>query len=280
MRPAGEFVYLNGEILPVERAAISPFDVGLLRGYAVFDLLQTIRGKPFMLAEHLARFRNSARTLGLSVPASDEEITAAILDLLARNGHAEATVRMVLTGGNSPDGMHYDPDSPTFFIVTHEMFSVPADVYETGAKLITREYRREFPDAKTTNYLTWLHSHPQIDQAGALDVLYYSDGVISEAATASFYVVRDGRVLAPKEGVLWGTVGTYVLELAAQYYEVVYDDITLEDAYSADEAFLTSSVRDVVPITRLDDRLVGEGRIGPITRHLMTLYREQVRGSD
>ena len=144
MKPAGDYVYLNGEILPAERAAISPFDVGILRGYAVFDLLQTIGGKPFMLAEHLARFRHSARTLGLTVPAPDEEIAEIIGELLSRNRHKEATVRLVLTGGESPDGMHYDPDSPTFFIVTHELFTVPAEVYKSGAKLITQEHRREF----------------------------------------------------------------------------------------------------------------------------------------
>jgi branched-chain amino acid aminotransferase len=276
MKPAGEYVYLNGEILPANRAAISPFDVGLLRGYAVFDLLQTIGGKPFMLAEHLSRFRHSARTLNLPVPAPDARITEAILELLARNGHEEATIRLVLTGGYSPDGMHYDPDTPTFFILTHELFVVPEAVYAAGAKLITREHRREFPEAKTTNYLTWLHSHPQIEDAGALDVLYHADGLVSEAATASFYVVRSGRIFAPSEGVLWGTVGTYVLDLAKKHYEVVFGDISLDDALAADEAFLTSSVRGVVPVTQLDDRPVGDGRVGTITKHLMRLYREAV----
>lgn len=277
MPATGEFIYLNGEILSAAKAAISPFDVGILRGYGVFDLLQTIGQNPYMLAEHLARFRHSAKTLHLALPASDEEITTAILELLARNGHEEATVRLVLTGGYSADGMHFDPDTPTFFIITHELFDVPADVYEKGAKLITRDYRREFPEAKTTNYIAWLHSHPRIDEAGALDVLYYSGGVISEAATASFYVVKDERIFAPKEGVLWGTVGTRVLELAAEHYEVVFGDIALEEAFAADEAFLTSSVRGVVPITRLDDSPVGDGSVGPVTRRLMSLYADSLR---
>ena len=107
--------------------------------------------------------------------------------------------------------------------------------------------------------------------------MYHADGWISEAATASFYIVRGGRIFAPKAGVLWGTVGTYVLELAEQYYEVVRAEITLEEAFDADEAFLTSSVRGVVPITQLDDRPVGDGRVGPVTRRLMNLYRESVR---
>ena len=153
--------------------------------------------------------------LRLEVPASNEEIAEAVVSLLQLNGHIEATVRFVLTGGESPDGMHFDPARPTFFIITHELFEVPARVYEVGAKLLLREHRRELPEAKTTNYLTWLRNHDEIDAAGALDVLYHADGRISEAATASFYIVREGRIHAPDEGVLYGTVGTLVLELAA-----------------------------------------------------------------
>ena len=125
-------------------------------------------------------------------------------------------MRLVLTGGVSPDGMHFDPETPTFFIVTHELFDVPASVYVDGAKLLAVEHRRELPEAKTTGYLTWLRHHPRLDAEGAMDLLYHSDGVVSEAATASFYVVRDGRILAPQGGVLWGTVGSWVLELACR----------------------------------------------------------------
>jgi branched-subunit amino acid aminotransferase/4-amino-4-deoxychorismate lyase len=273
-----QYIYLNGEILPAEKAALSPLDIGLLRGYAVFDLLQTVRGVPFMVAEHLQRFRASAALLGLDVPAADDEIVSAIGELLARNGHREATVRMVLTGGVSPDGMTFDPATPTFFILTHEMFDVPASFYESGATLLTHEHRRELPEAKTTNYLTWLKNHPRIDEAGALDMLYHSGGVISEAATASFYIVRDSRIFAPEEGVLWGTIGTLVLDLAMPHYEVVYGPVSLDDALGADEAFLTSSVRGVVPIVRLDDRAIGDGAPGPVTRELMRLFRERVYG--
>jgi len=273
MNPAGEYVYLNGSVLSAREAAISPFDAGLLRGYAVFDLLQTIGGRPYMLAEHLERFRASAEHLGLIVPASDEAIERIILELLERNQHAEATVRMVLTGGYSPDGMHFDPDTPTFFIVTHELFRVPEIVYTQGAKLLAVEHSREFPEAKTTNYLTWLKNHPRIEAENAMDLLYHDGKVISEAATASVYVVKDGRILAPEGGVLRGTVGNRVLELATGLFEIVYGPVTLDDLFAAQECFLTSSVRGVVPITRIDDRLIGTGDVGPVTRELMGLYR-------
>lgn len=276
MATSGAHVYLNGEILPAEKAAISPFDVGLLRGYAVFDLLQTIGGVPFMLAEHLQRFRNSAELLGMRVPLDDSEIEAVILRLLGLNGHPEATVRLVLTGGHSPDGMHFDPNTPTLLIVTHELFHVPQEVYRTGAKLLAVEHHRELPEAKTTNYLTWLKNHPRIEAEGAMDLLYHENGLISEAATASFYVISEGRILAPQEGVLQGTVGSRVLELARQSYDVVIREVTLNETLAAEECFLTSSVRGVVPVTSIDDCVIGTGKIGPVTAHLMQLYSEVI----
>lgn len=267
-------VYLNGKIVPADLAAISPFDVGLLRGYAVFDLAQTIGGRPWMLAEHLSRFRSSASMLGLEVPVPDEDIVTAIDTLLELNGHAEATIRLVLTGGESSDGMHFDPATPTFVILTHELFEVPAEFYRSGASLITREHRRELPEAKTTNYLTWLRTHGEIDRAGAIDVLYHSDGLVSEAATASFYTVTGSTINAPDQGVLPGTVGTLVLGLAAPDYPVEFGPLLLDEVLAADEAFITSSVRGVVPIVRIDDHVIGNGSVGPVVTELMSRCRQ------
>jgi len=271
-------LFLNGRIVPASEAAISPFDIGLLRGYAVFDLLRTVNGRPFLLAEHLRRLRNSADALGLKVPYSDSEIASAIDELLARNGHTEATVRLVLTGGESPDGLSFSADTPTFYILTHEMRLLPASVYESGGKLLTKRHRREVPEAKTTNYLTMLRYHDQIVDAGALDLLYHDGSHVAEAASASFYVVKDGAIFAPGDGVLWGTVGSLVLQLAAENgREVVLGEVALEDAFGADEAFLTSTTRGVVPIVRLDDSKIGDGAVGPVTRELMEAYERVLR---
>ena len=274
---ATQHAYLNGRILALEDAAISPLDIGLLRGYAVFDLLRTVGGRPFLLAEHLRRLRSSAEKLGLTVPASDEEISAVIDQLLALNGQAEATVRLVLTGGVSPDGMAFDPATPTFLILTHELHELPETVFESGGALLTERHVRELPEAKTTNYLTMLRHRTRIAEAGALDLLYHDGERVYEAASASVYFVRDDRIYAPADCVLWGTVGSLVLELAGADYEVVVGDITLADALSSDEVFLTSTTRGVVPIVRLDDSLVGSGEPGPVTRDLMARWREALQ---
>lgn len=270
----GEWIYLNGRVIPLREAAVSPVDIGLLRGYAVFDLLRTANGRPFLLEEHLRRLHVSAASLGLAVPSTDAEIVAAIAKLLARNTHAEATVRFLLTGGESADGMSFDPATPTFMIMTHDLHEPPPELYERGGALISVEHLREIPEAKTTNYLTMLRHKPRAIAQGALDLLYHHDGRILEAATASFYVVQGRDVLVPERDVLYGTVGTFVLGMVREPYRIVDGDVTLDDAYGADEAFLTSTTRGVVPITRLDDRLIGGGVVGPVTAELMGRFRE------
>ncbi len=271
--PRPGHIYLNGRIMPASEAAISPFDIGLHRGYAVFDLLQTAGGKPFQLTEHLTRFRASAAQLDLRVPLSDQEMTDVILELIELNGFAESVVKFILTGGESADGMHFDPEAPTFLITVQELFEVPEHFYRDGAALLAVEHRREVPEAKTTNYITWLRNHHRIEQEGAIDVLYHADGYVSEAATASFYVIRDGRIHAPAEGVLRGTVGTMVLERAAAEFEIVRGPISLEEAFDADEAYITSSVRGVVPIVSIDEHRIGDGTVGPVVSRLMEICR-------
>lgn len=118
--------------------------------------------------------------LGLRVPVSDGRIASIIDELLELNGHVEATIRLVLTGGVSPDGMHFDPDTPTFFILTHDLFDVPEQYYRSGAGLITFEHRRELPEAKSTAYITWLRLHEAIEKAEAIDVLYHDGGVVAD----------------------------------------------------------------------------------------------------
>lgn len=274
------YLYLNGDILPADSACISPYDIGLLRGFAVFDLLRTVHGRPFLLGEHLKRLRESAAHIGLKVPRTDADIEAIIDELLERNGHKEATVRLVLTGGISPDGMHFDAATPTFFILTQDLHLPPDALYSEGGKLVSHLHRREAPLAKTTNYLTMIQHRALTEAAGAMDLLYHDGEHIFEAASASVYFVRGTTILAPRDSVLWGTIGSYVLELARERYDVLFTDVTLADAFSADEVFLTSTTRAVVPITQIDDTVIGDGSPGRITRDLMAAYRAAVFGDE
>ena len=194
------YVYLNGTIVPADQAAVSPFDIGLLRGYAVFDLLRTVGGRPFLLGEHLKRFRESAAHLGLTVPVGDDEILRAVTELLERNDHEEATVRFVLTGGVSPDGMHFDVETPTFLILTHELHVPAEELYARGGKLITHLHRREVPLAKTTNYLTMVKNRPLAEESRFAGMTLADSRLREEQGITVVAIERDGATITAVTG--------------------------------------------------------------------------------
>ena len=255
-------IFMNGRIMPAEQAAISPLDIGLLRGYAVFDLLRTVGGRPFLLAEHLKRLRASAELLGLTVPYSDAEIAEAIDELLLLNGHRRPPCGSCSPAAPRQTACTSIPRRRRSSSSRTSSCSPPASLYDTGGKLLTKQHLREVPEAKTTNYLTMLRHRNEIEAQGAMDLLYHDGTYIAEAASASFYVVRDGVIRAPHSDVLWGTVGALVLELAAENHEVLLGAVTLEEAFAADEAFLTSTTRGVLPIVQLDGRPSATARWG------------------
>ncbi len=187
-------------------------------------------------------------------------------------------MRLVLTGGPSPDGMHFDPATPTFFILTHELKPPACVALRHRRQAATKQHLREVPEAKTTNYLTMLRHRHESFAEDAMDLLYHDGTYIAEAASASFYIVSNGVIRAPHSDVLWGTVGALVLELAAENHEVVLGGVTLEEAFGADEAFLTSTTRGVLPIVQLDGRLIGDGTVGPVTRELMAAWERVLLG--
>ena len=196
------------------------------------------------------------------MPETDERIGAIIDELLERNAHAEeATVRLVLTGGVSSDGMEFDPATPTFLILTHDMHEPPTSVYERAPGSCYTSIAGG-AGGQDHDYLTMLRHRESTAEAGAIDLLYHDGGRVFEAASASVYFVRDGRILAPADSVLWGTVGSLVLELMGKDYEVVTGDVTIEDALGAEEAFLTSTTRGVLPIVRLGEQRSGRWKAG------------------
>ena len=208
-------------MIPLAEAAISPLDIGLLRGYAVFDLLRTVDGRPFLLDEHLDRLRFSAATLGLEVPATDPEIAAdhrgAARAQRARRGDGAARAH----GGRLARRHGFDPATPTFLILTHELHELPDDVYESGAGLRTHRAHAELPEAKTTRLP---HDAAQRDttvESGALDLLYHDGQCVSEAASASVYFVRDGRSSHPRRASVGARSAAHVLRLVEPNYEIV-----------------------------------------------------------
>ncbi len=277
------YYYLNGKIIPQNRALISVQDLGVLRGYGVFDFLRTYFGEPFLLKEHLARFGRSARTIGLKLPKSDREIAGIIKRLLKRNRYAESGIRMILTAGLSPDSVNYDPNRPTFYIMVDEFHAVPPIFQQRGVKLITYEYQRPNPGAKTTDYLVPLSLEQWRKKQKAFQILYTYQGSVLEASKSNFFMVKGQRLITPGKNVLEGTTRALVLKLAKKklakkLLRVELRDLKVKELSGADEAFVTGSSYGIMPVVGINQRRVGQGRVGKITRRLIDEYRKYAEG--
>ena len=186
---ADAFVFLNDKIIPAIKASIPINDLAVLRGYGVFDFFRTQNRKPFHLADHLQRFRNSAQALNLNLNFSDEEIESIVSELVALHNYTECGLRMELTGGNSEDGM--TPLLPNFFITVDEMKFPDDSEKENGIRVITDEYQREIPEVKTINYLNSIRLLPNRKMQNAGEVLYHFNGIVTEFSRSNIFILSN-----------------------------------------------------------------------------------------
>lgn len=266
--------FLNGEIIPVEDAKVSVLDIGLLRGYGIYDGIAGIKGKPFRFPDHWTRFLSGAHILNLNIPITEDGAKKKIEELLEKNhGDKRANIRLILTGGNTIGGIEYDFEKPTFYIVTEEWEALPIEYYEEGAKLITYRHVRELPEYKTINYIRAVNLQNYRKEEKAVEILFVNDGEVLECSTSNVFLVKSGKLITPAENILKGITRKVVLEIASKSGLSIEERIVAEEELkSADEVFITSSFKDIVPIVKIDDFEVGDGKVGQITIDLMKKF--------
>lgn len=266
-----EQIYLNGQILPAEKAQIHVSDLGLVRGYGIFDFFRAIEGQPIFIEDHLDRFHNSARLMGLSIPESRERLREIIHEIIRLHPHRLLGVKMILTGGYSVDG--YTPAEHSNLIVTGKPFEFkPADV---GMKLMSVEYRREIPEIKTLNYIVPIRALPQMKAMGADDVLYHQNGKISESSRSNIFIVKNEKIITPVDGALFGVTRKHILNFAKNHFAIEERDVSTQEYWEADEVFTTGSTKRIIAITQTDNQIFSDGKVGKITRKLQELFLEE-----
>jgi branched-chain amino acid aminotransferase len=269
--------YWNGKFVPMSEIRIDPTDLGVLRGYGVFDVMRTENGKPFLLERHFARLKRSADTLHLHLPVDEAAFRNIIEQLLQENHVSRATIRTVLTGGVS-ESCFLPEGRETFFITTIPFLALDEKYITEGAKVITLEHARHFPHAKITNYITAIEHAPHRLAQEALEVVFVNDSQVLEASTSNIMIVRDGVVITPKDHILKGITRGWVLELAAELGLPVEERaITLTETLSADEVFLTATNKYIVPVVQIDDHRIADGHPGTITKKLQQSVRESIK---
>jgi len=276
-----KYCYLNGKIISENEAKISLKDIAILRGYGVFEFLRTYNSKPFLLKEHFTRLRKSAKNLNLQLPISQKELFKQIKKLLLKNKFKESAIKLVLTGGQIIDsrGMEYDKNSPTFFILVDKLQELPKSFYQKGVKLITYEHLREIPGAKTINYITVIKLQNLCKRKKAFDILYTQNGFLLETTTSNFFIFKKDKLLTPKKNILIGLTRNFVIKLAEDKFEVEEKDIALKELEKAEEAFLTSTTKEILPVVKIGNKIVGNGRVGKKTRYLMDLFQRHTKES-
>lgn len=272
----GAFCYLNGKVIPVADAKVGVYDIGLLRGFGIYEAMRTFNRRPFEFAAHMERFHTSTTALKLRIPASDEEISKSIDELIEWNipQGREAVVRFIITGGAAIGGIEYDPSVPTFYILVEKLEPLSKETYEKGCKLLVHDHLRALPEYKTTNYVTAVRLQDERKRAGALEILYTSQGKVLECATSNFFIVKNGTVVTSKADVLAGITRKVTIELAQKEFPLEERDISVEEMYAADEAFLTSSFKDIVPVVQVGDKTIGTGSPGPVTKRVMEVFQK------
>jgi branched-chain amino acid aminotransferase len=266
---SGPWVWLDGELVDAAEARVSPFDHGLLVGDGVFETVRVYGGRPFAWTRHLDRLAHSAAGLGLTVPDRGA-LRAAADAVLAANDHVEARLRITVTGGVAPLGSERGESGPTVIVATSEVKPWPASVRVVVVPWV-RNDRGATAGLKTTSYAENVRALAYAQERGASEAIFANTrDELCEATGSNVFVVRDGVVATPPgaSGCLLGVTRALVLELGIPIEET---PLPLDALHDADEAFLTSTTREVQPISAIDDRAVPSVP-GPITAKLAELF--------
>lgn len=285
-------IYINGELFGKEEARISVFDHGFLYGDGVFEGIRVYQRRIFRLEAHLQRLYRSARAIMLQPPQSMAELGKAISETVAANKLEDGYIRVILSRG--PGDLGLDPrkcPAPTVIVIADAIALYPEEVYRQGMECITVATRRSRPDVlnpaiKSLNYLNNILAKIECIRAGVPECVMLNDqGLVAECSGDNLFIyIRDyngkAQLRTPpvSAGILEGITRDAVMQIAEELgIECVERDMALFDIYAADEAFLTGTAAEVVAMTKLDNRPIGAGTPGDVTRRISARYRELTR---
>jgi len=283
----GATVNVNGRISADHAAVISVFDHGFLYGEGIYETLRTYGGRLFLYDRHMRRMRNSARLIDLALPFTDDELAAHIRDTIAaaQLDHAEAYIRVMVTRGIGD--LTYDPKAtptPSWVIIVKPLPSPPAEIYERGVKVALVDVVRNHPQSvnpmiKSNNLMnSALAAQEAIKRGGFEAVMRNYRGDLTECTQSNLFIVKNGIAFTPplESGLLPGITREFIFELGRVAGIDVREQVLRDDdLFSADEAFLTSTTRELVPIVSVDDRTIGNGKPGRITEKLLKTFRDR-----
>ena len=279
-------IYIDGKFYPKEEAKVSVFDHGYLYGDGIYETLRAYNGKVFEIEKHTKRLFQSAAKMALRLPLDENGFHKAINDSVLENNLLEAYIRVSVSRGVGAIGL--DPDlcpEPTTVIIAKQFEGYPAEMFEKGLKVAVVNTRRNHPESldpaiKSTNCLNTIFAKMEAKRAGAYEgILLNHSNMVAEGTVSNIFIVKSGKIITPPliAGILEGVTRDLVIRLAHEADITLYEELFTEvQLWQADEAFITNTTMEVMPVTRVDDHTIAGGSPGAVTKRLMASYRQEV----
>ncbi|WP_461790057.1 aminotransferase class IV [Pedobacter sp.] len=260
-----KYTYVNGQIVLDQEANLLVSDLAIQRGYGIFDFLKTVNGRAIFIEDYFNRFYNSAKEMNLEIELDRNELHQAVNSLLQKNNIPNSGLKIILTGGYSEDG--YQIAKPNLVIV-QTPFTYDEASFNNGLKLLSHNYQRQLSSVKTIDYLQAIRLQPILKLKQADDLIYHHNGQVRECPRANIFIVKNREVITPKTDILRGITRSKILSIQLEDITITERDFSLDDLIQADEAFISSSTKNILPIINLDGKPIGNGQPGKITTAL------------
>jgi branched-chain amino acid aminotransferase len=275
-------IYLDGKFLDENSAKVSVFDHGLLYGDGVFEGIRAYNGRVFKLKEHIDRLFYSAKAILLNLPLSHAELMKAVVDTCRENNLRDGYIRLVVTRGIGTLGLNPNRcKNPSVIIIADKIQLYPQEMYDNGMAIVTVATTRNLhnalnPAIKSLNYLNNILAKIEANNAGVEEaIMLNAEGFVAECTGDNIFLVKGNQLMTPplSAGALYGITRNVVIELAREKgLQVSEPNLTRYDFYNADECFLTGTGAELIPVTKIDGRIIGSGKPGPATRDLVQKY--------
>jgi len=280
-------VWIDGKLLDKRDANISVYDHGLLYGDGVFEGIRVYHGRVFEFDAHLDRLYDSAKAIRLTIPLAREQVAAAVEETVKANGFRDCYVRLIVTRGVGYLGINPNKcEKPSVIVIADHISMYPKEMYESGMAVIAATVIRNHPNAlspriKSLNYLNNVLARIEANDAGVPEaIMLNGEGNVAECTGDNIFIVRRAQLQTPTthDGILEGVTRKVIMDLAARLHiPCVEKSLQRHDLYVADECFLTGTAAEVIPVTKIDGRPIGDGKPGPLTRQLIEAFHRHVK---
>jgi len=263
----------NGNFDEISKIQIPVDSLAVNRAYAVYEFLRISNSKPFLLEKHLYRFFKSLEIMRLSISFQRIDIEQIIIDMIEKNNVSDFYLKLFAI----PDTSNKSINESAFFITPFQFIDYPDELYQNGANLIMKEYTRFLPEAKTTNYVASAWWQYEMDEKQAIDVLYFTGNEVFETSRGNLFITKGNNIYTPDKKILKGITRSIIIDLAKEINPVSEQAISIRDLFWADEIFITSTTKKIMPIVNINNSMIGNGKVGLIAQKFLLLYNQMLK---